>query len=370
MAVGHIPRVRWPLALSAVRSYPRHFDPTLLALLAAVIAFGLVILYRDQSVFVGQVGRIGVALAIMAVAAHIDPRSYLRWSPVLYGGCLVLLIAVPFFGVTVNGSQRWLELPGGFRFQPSELMKVAMPLMLARYLNAHQLPPRFTHLAGCLLIVGVPAALILRQPDLGTAALSAAAGLCMIVLAGLRWRWVFGALAAALAAVPALWSVMHEYQRDRVRTLFDPERDPTGAGWNIIQSKTAIGSGGVFGKGLDQGTQSRLEFLPEADTDFVIAVIGEELGLIGVTLLLLLYVAVLARGLFIATAASDSFGRLVASGITFTFFLYVFVNIAMVCGLLPVVGAPLPLVSYGGTSAISILVGFGIVMSIHTHRNW
>lgn len=360
----------WPSVQVARRVYQMHLDGVLLLSLLAIITFGLVILSRAQDAFLGQMLRLAGAVVVMVVAAHVQPRTYLRWAPFIYLGCLALLIAVPFFGVVVNGSRRWLELPGGFRFQPSELMKVAMPLVIGWYLNERRLPPRFLHVLGCLAIVLVPAALIARQPDLGTTALFTAAGLFLIVLSGLRWRWVFAATAVAAAAAPALWSFMREYQRERVRTLFDPERDPTGAGWSIIQSKTAIGSGGVFGKGLDQGTQSRLDFLPEANTDFIIAVIGEELGLIGIVLLLLLYVAVLARGLYIATTASDTFGRLVASGVTLTFFLYVFVNIAMVCGLLPVVGAPLPLVSYGGTSAISILLGFGIVMSIQTHRNW
>ena len=366
----HLP---WPGgAVAAPRAYFKvtHLDAALVLCLLAIIAFGLVILLRTPDAFLGQLLRVGAALVVMVAAAHLHPRSYLRLAPYIYLGCLALLVLVPFFGVVVNGSRRWLELPGGFRFQPSELMKVAMPLVVGWYLTHRRLPPRLIHVLGCLAIVAVPAALIAAQPDLGTTALFTATGLALIVLSGLRWRWVCAAAAAAAAAAPALWSVMHEYQRDRVRTLFDPERDPTGAGWNIIQSKTAIGSGGVFGKGLDQGTQSRLDFLPEANTDFVSAVIGEELGLVGITLLLLLYVFVLARGLYIATTAGDTFGRMVASGVTLTFFLYVFVNIAMVCGLLPVVGAPLPLVSYGGTSAISILLGFGIVMSIQTHRNW
>ncbi len=363
----HMP---WQPVTAAARAYPQRLDLPLLLCLLAIITFGLIIPSHARDAFVGQVLRMGVALGFMVAMAHVHPRWYLRAAPFIYIGCLALLIAVPFFGVVVNGSRRWLELPGGIRFQPSELMKVAMPLAVGWYLNTRRLPPRLTHVVGCLAIVAVPALLIAQQPDLGTTALLSAAGLFLIVLSGVRWRWMLAAGAVAAAAAPALWMVMREYQRERVRTLFDPERDPTGAGWNIIQSTTAIGSGGVFGKGLDQGTQSRLDFLPEANTDFIIAVIGEELGLIGVTSLLLVYVAALARGLYIATTASDTFGRLVASGVTLTFFLYVFVNIAMVCGLLPVVGAPLPLVSYGGTAAISILAGFGIVMSIQTHRNW
>ena len=261
-------------------------------------------------------------------------------------------------------------MPGLPRFQPSEIMKVAVPLMVAWYFNDRPLPPRFGHLLVALALIAVPAMLVAVQPDLGTAILIIAAGLAVVVLAGLLWRWIGLAGLAAAAALPGLWYVMRDYQRDRVLTLFDPERDPLGSGWNIIQSTTAIGSGGVFGKGLFEGTQSHLDFLPEGQTDFIIAVIAEELGLVGVVVLLLLYLVVIARGLYIATQARHTFGRLAVGGLTLTFFVYVFVNIAMVSGLLPVVGVPLPLVSYGGTSAITLLASFGIVMSIHTHRGW
>jgi rod shape determining protein RodA len=283
---------------------------------------------------------------------------------------MVLLVAVIFFGVTVKGSQRWLEVPGLPRFQPSEIMRIAVPLMVAWYFNERPLPPTFGHLFVALALIGAPSALIAIQPDLGTGILVASAGLAVIVLAGLQWRWIGLAVVAGAAALPGLWYVMRDYQRDRVLTLFDPERDPLGAGWNIIQSTTAIGSGGVFGKGLFEGTQSHLDFLPEGQTDFIIAVVAEELGLIGVITLLVLYLVIIARGLYIATQARQTFGRLTAGGLTLTFFVYAFVNIAMVSGLLPVVGVPLPLVSYGGTSAITLLAGFGIVMSIYTHRGW
>ncbi len=351
-----------------------HLDPLLLAALLGVIAFGLVVLYsalgRDISVFDGQVVRILLALGIMVVAAQFEPGVYLRWTPVLYGVGMVMLIAVKFLGVTVKGSQRWLEVPGLPRFQPSEVMRIAVPLMVAWYFNDRPLPPRFGHLVVALLLIIAPSALIAIQPDLGTGILVAAAGLLVIVLAGLQWRWIGVALVAAAAALPGLWYVMRDYQRDRVLTLFDPERDPLGAGWNIIQSTTAIGSGGVFGKGLFEGTQSHLDFLPEGQTDFIIAVVAEELGLIGVITLLVLYLVITARGLYIATQARQTFGRLTAGALTLTFFVYAFVNIAMVSGLLPVVGVPLPLVSYGGTSAMTLLAGFGIVMSIYTHRGW
>jgi len=351
-----------------------HLDPLLLAALLAVIAFGLVVLYsalgKDITIFDGQVARMLLALGIMGVAAQFEPGVYLRWTPLLYGVGMVLLFGVMFFGVTVKGSQRWLEIPGLPRFQPSEIMRIAVPLMVAWYFNERPLPPSFGHLTVALAIIGVPALVIAGQPDLGTGILVAAAGMAVVVLAGLQWRWIGLAVVAAAAAAPGLWMVMRDYQRDRVLTLFDPERDPLGAGWNIIQSTTAIGSGGVFGKGLFEGTQSHLDFLPEGQTDFIIAVVAEELGLVGVITLLVLYLVIIARGLYIATQARQTFGRLTAGALTLTFFVYAFVNIAMVSGLLPVVGVPLPLVSYGGTSAITLLAGFGIVMSIYTHRGW
>lgn len=283
---------------------------------------------------------------------------------------MVLLIGVILMGVTVKGSQRWLALPGLPRFQPSEIMKIAVPLMVAWYFNERPLPPRPVHLLTAIAIIAAPAALVAVQPDLGTAILISAAGIAVVVLAGLQWRWIMLAAIAAAAAMPGLWYVMRDYQRDRVLTLFDPERDPLGTGWNIIQSTTAIGSGGVFGKGLFEGTQSNLDFLPEGQTDFIIAVVAEELGLVGVVGLLVLYLVIVARGLYIATQTRHTYGRLAVGGVTLTFFVYVFVNIAMVSGLLPVVGVPLPLVSYGGTSAITLLASFGIVMSIYTHRGW
>ncbi len=361
-------------SLPARRLSRVHLDPLLLAALLAVIGFGLVVLYsalgRDITIFDGQVARMLLALGIMVVAAQFEPGVYLRWTPLLYAVGMGLLVAVMFFGVSVKGSRRWLDFPGLPRFQPSEVMRIAVPLMVAWYFNDRPLPPRVSHLVVALLLIVVPSALIAVQPDLGTGILVAAAGLVVIVLAGLQWRWIGLALMAAAAALPGLWYVMRDYQRDRVLTLFDPERDPLGAGWNIIQSTTAIGSGGVFGKGLFEGTQSHLDFLPEGQTDFIIAVVAEELGLIGVITLLVLYLVIIARGLYIATQARQTFGRLTAGALTLTFFVYAFVNIAMVSGLLPVVGVPLPLVSYGGTSAITLLAGFGIVMSIYTHRGW
>ena len=349
-------------------------DPLLTIALLAVIGFGLMVLFsaveRNTAIVQGQALRMGVALIGMVVVAHVTPHFFLRWTPLFYGAGLVMLALVLLVGVSVKGSQRWLEIPGLLRFQPSEIMKILVPLMVAWYLHDRRLPPSMGQIIVALLITLVPAALIVRQPDLGTSLLIAGSGLAVIVLAGLPWRLMLYSLIALAIAAPGLWRLLEDYQRLRIMTLFDPESDPLGAGWNIIQSKTAIGSGGVFGKGLHQGTQSQLDFLPESQTDFIIAVIGEELGLLGIVLLLLLYLVIIARGLFMSTQATDTFGRLVAGALCLTFFVYVFVNIAMVCGLLPVVGVPLPLVSYGGTSAITILGGFGILMSIHAHPSW
>lgn len=351
-----------------------HLDPLLLLTLIAIVGFGLVVLYsavnQDAAIFANQLVRIGLAFLVMFVAAQLDPGIYLRWSPFVYVGGVVLLVLVLLIGVKVKGSQRWLEIPGVIRFQPSELMKIAVPMMVAWYFHDRPLPPSFKDVLVALAIVALPAGCIILQPDLGTGILVAGAGFAVVVLAGLYWRWIGFALLALAAAAPGLWYTLQDYQRQRILTLFDPESDPLGAGWNIIQSTTAIGSGGVQGKGLFQGTQSHLEFLPESQTDFIIAVVGEELGLVGVLVLLGLYVVAIARGLVLASRAGNTYGRLLAGALTLTFFVYVFVNIAMVCGLLPVVGVPLPLVSYGGTSAITLLVSFGIIMSIRTHRGW
>ena len=272
------------------------------------------------------------------------------------------------FGYEVNGSKRWLRIPGLIGFQPSELMKLALPLMLAWYLNDRHLPPGGKQIGLCLLMILIPALLIADQPDLGTAVIIACSGFLVLLLAGISWRVVAAAGAGLLAMAPLLWLTIRDYQRQRILTLIDPERDPLGAGWNIIQSTTAIGSGGWMGKGLFQGTQSHLNFLPESATDFIIAVLAEEFGFIGVMILLLLYGLLTLRGILISLNAQDTFGRLVSGTVTFTFFVYVFVNIGMVSGILPVVGVPLPLVSYGGTSMITLFAGFGLMMSIHTHR--
>jgi rod shape determining protein RodA len=351
-----------------------HIDPILLLLLSTVVGYGLVVLFsavgQNESLFQAQLMRLALAFVALVLAAQLPPRLYVRWAPFIYVGGVVLLVLVLLVGVKVKGSQRWLDIAGLVRFQPSELMKIAVPLAVAWYFHERPLPPSFKDLCVAIGIVAVPAGLIVMQPDLGTGILVAGAGFAVIVLAGLPWRWMLYVVLALAAAAPGLWLTLQGYQRQRILTLFDPESDPLGAGWNIMQSTTAIGSGGVWGKGLLQGTQSRLDFLPEAQTDFIIAVVGEELGLVGIVLLLLLYLLVIARGLILSVSAESTFGRLLSGALMLTFFVYVFVNVAMVSGLLPVVGVPLPLVSYGGTSALTLMAGFGIVMAIRTHKAW
>lgn len=349
-----------------------HLDPWLLVMLLVLMGGGLLVLYSASGqridAVIAQAMRFGVALIVMAVLAQFSPTTFLRWAPLAYGVGLAMLLAVEIAGDIGMGAKRWLEIPGVIRFQPSEMMKLAVPLMVAAYLNRCSLPPRLKDIAVCGVIIGVPVVLTAIQPDLGTSLLIASAALVVVLLAGLSWRLIGLVCALAAAGVPVLWMNMHNYQRQRVLTFLDPDSDPLGAGWNIIQSTTAIGSGGVWGKGWLEGTQSQLEFLPERHTDFIIAVLGEEFGLVGMMVLLALYVMIVSRGLWLATASQDTFGRLFAGSIILTFFIYVFVNVGMVSGILPVVGVPLPLVSFGGTSSVTLLAGFGILMSIHAHR--
>ncbi len=349
-----------------------HLDFAMILLLMGICLYGLIILYSavDQQTgpVLSQLAKITIASAAMIVMAQFSPVFYMRIAPWLYSLGVLLLALVLVFGYEVNGSKRWLRIPGVFSFQPSEIMKLVLPLLLAWYFHDRHLPPGHKHVFWALLMIAVPVVLIAREPDLGTALLVGASGLLVLLLAGIPWRYVFSAIGLGMASAPALWFVLRDYQRQRILTLFDPERDPLGAGWNIIQSKTAIGSGGLFGKGLFNGTQSHLDFLPESQTDFIIAVLAEELGLIGVVVLLLMYLMLTGRGIIMAVQAQDTFGRLLAGSIAFTFFVYVFVNIGMVTGVLPVVGVPLPLVSYGGTSILTLFAGFGILMSIQTHR--
>ncbi len=370
--VRQMPSAANDLARRPAISERLHIDFLLLLLLLSVTVFGLVVLYSASGQRVGAVVRQSqyffIAYGVMFAAAQVSVQRYQRWSPLIFTAGLGLLVAVLFLGVGAKGAQRWLSL-GGFRFQPSELMKLAMPLMLAWYLAGRILPPRALHVLASLMLVLVPAALIVRQPDLGTSLLVSGSGLIVLFMAGMRWRLIFGAgILAALSAWPAWVYLLHDYQRQRILTLLNPERDKLGAGWNIIQSKTAIGSGGWSGKGWLNGTQSQLDFLPESHTDFIIAVLAEEFGLRGVLILLALYLLIIVRGFWIGMRAQGSFARLLAAGITFTFFIYVFVNMGMVSGLLPVVGVPLPLVSAGGTSIVTLMAGFGILMAIGTER--
>jgi rod shape determining protein RodA len=347
-----------------------HLDGPLLGGLLLICALGLVVLYsavgENMRLWLSQVIRLGVALIAMLVAAQISPDFLRRWTPWAYLGGMVLLALVLIIGEVGQGAQRWLDL--GIRFQPSEIMKLAVPMMAAWYLHDRQIPPRLGQVLINGIIIVAPTILIARQPDLGTALLIAASGVIVIVLAGLPIRFMvaLGVLSAPGAYV--LWNFMKDYQKQRVLTLLNPDSDPLGAGYNIIQSKIAIGSGGLFGKGWTNGSQAQLEFLPERDTDFIFAVMGEELGLFGVLVLLILYLFVVARGLYIAIEAHSTYARLLAGSISLTFFVYVFVNTAMVTGLVPVVGVPLPLVSFGGTSMVTLMAGFGILMSIHSHR--
>jgi rod shape determining protein RodA len=321
---------------------------------------------NSLDIVLGQAARIGLAALIMLAMAQVPTAWLRRVSPWLFSAGLCMLILVLARGEIVGGAQRWLDV--GIRFQPSELMKLAVPAMLAWLLHDRPLPPSLPLIAGLLALIALPVAMIARQPDLGTAILIGLTGFTVIFLAGISLRLVFAASLAVVGALPVLWYIMRPYQQQRVLTLLNPEQDPLGAGYHIIQSKIAIGSGGIFGKGWLNGSQGQLEFLPERSTDFIFAVIGEEFGFLGVALLLALYLMIVARGFYIASTAQDTFSRLLAGAISFTFFFYVFVNTAMVTGLVPVVGIPLPLISAGGTSMVTLLAGFGILMSIQTHR--
>ena len=352
-----------------------HIDGWLLLLLLILGTGSLFILYsasgKNVDLLIRQASSFGIGMLAVVAIAQFDPRFMARWVPLAYVAGVGLLLVVELMGHTAMGATRWINIPGVIRFQPSELMKIIMPMTIAWYLSRHNLPPRFKHIAISLAMIGVPVVLIAKQPDLGTSLLILASGAFVVFMAGLQWRWIVGAAAAVVPVAVGMWYfVMHDYQKRRVLTFLNPESDPLGSGWNIIQSKAAIGSGGVLGKGWLLGTQSHLDFLPESHTDFIIAVLAEEFGLVGVCLLLLLYLLLLARGLVITAQAQTLFGKLLAGALTMTFFVYVFVNIGMVSGLLPVVGVPLPFISYGGTHLVTLLSGFGILMAIHTHRKW
>jgi rod shape determining protein RodA len=348
-----------------------HLDGPLLLSVLAVCAAGLVVLFsaagEDLGVFLRQAARVGLGLGVLVTMAHVPPRVLRAVAPWLYAVGVLLLVAVAVVGDVAMGAQRWLDL-GFIRFQPSEIMKIAVPLACAWYLNDRPLPPDLRSLLVLAAAILVPVLLIAEQPDLGTALLVAAGGGLVVLLAGLQLRYILGIGALLAGAVPVLWHFLHDYQRQRVLTFLNPQDDPLGAGYHTIQSQIAIGSGGVFGKGYMNGSQAQLEFLPERSTDFIFAVIGEEWGLVGLSVLIFLYLLVIARGMYIAVQAQDTFSRLIAGALTLTFAVYVFVNGGMVAGLLPVVGVPLPLVSYGGTSMVTLMAGFGILMSIHSRR--
>jgi rod shape determining protein RodA len=349
----------------------RRIDSMLFAAALSIVGVGLVTLFSasDQSIAreTSQVMSLSFAIVLMWAFANIAPQTLARAAVPLYVVAVAMLIGVAMFGVVVNGSRRWLNL-GVARFQPSELMKIALPLMLAWYFQKFEGRIGWRDFAFAALLIVVPVYLIKRQPDLGTALLIAASGFYVLFLAGLSWKVIVGLFALGAAVGPTVWSHMHDYQRERILTFLDPSRDPLGTGYHSMQASIALGSGGIAGKGWLNGTQTHLDFLPERHTDFIFAVFGEEFGLIGNAVLLILYLLLIARAMMITANASTLFARLLSGAITLMFFTYAFVNMAMVSGLLPVVGVPLPLVSYGGTALISLFIGLGILMSVQAHR--
>ncbi len=349
-----------------------HLDGPLLALLGLLLLFSSATVYSATGAsperITAHLVNIGVALGAMLLVSHISPQRLMQFSVPAYVLGLLLLVGVALFGVVVNGSRRWLEL-GVTRIQPSELMRLAVPMMLAWYFHYKQETLRGRDFAIAILLLLLPVGLIAKQPDLGTSLLITASGFYVLYLAGLPWKIIAGAAVALGSALPLAWNyLLHDYQQQRVLTLIDPSSDPLGAGYHIIQSTIAVGSGGVSGKGWMQGTQTHLDFLPERSTDFIFAVFSEEFGLVGNLFLLLLYAAIIGRGLVLAASAPSLFGRLLSGSVVLTFFTYAFVNMGMVSGILPVVGVPLPLVSYGGTSMVTVMVGFGVLMSVATHK--
>ncbi|MCH7880740.1 MAG: rod shape-determining protein RodA [Proteobacteria bacterium] len=349
-------------------------DPVLMLMLCILSIFGMMLLYSASGsnidLMLRQLTRLTMALVLLVVVANIPPRVLKKISVWLYLGGLLLLVAVMFYGEIGKGAQRWLNL-GFIRFQPSEILKLAVPMVVASYLADRILPVGWKHLLVSVLLVLIPVLMIARQPDLGTAILVGSAGFFVLFLAGIRWKIMLslGVLLSLMA--PLLWKVaLLDYQRERIITLLNPDSDPLGSGYHIIQSKIAIGSGGVYGKGWLNGTQSQLDFIPERATDFIFSVFGEEFGFFGSILLIFLYLIIIYRGLYIAAHSAETFGRLLAGALSLTFFVYLFVNIGMVTGMLPVVGVPLPLISYGGTSMVTLMMGFGLIMSIRSARRY
>ncbi|MDG6283599.1 rod shape-determining protein RodA [Glaesserella parasuis] len=347
-------------------------DLWLLIGLLAITGYGLLVLYSasggSEKMFTNRVIQVCLGLGVMFVMAMFPPRFYEKVSPYLYVVCIILLILVDVSGEISKGAQRWLNL-GFIRFQPSEIAKLSVPLMVASYLGNRSLPPNLRDTSIALAIIIAPTLLVAMQPDLGTSILVCAAGLFVLFLAGLSWKLIGAGIVFLAGFIPIMWFyLMHDYQKTRVMTLIDPDKDPLGTGYHIIQSKIAIGSGGIEGKGWMEGTQSQLDFLPEPHTDFIFAVLSEEFGLIGVLVLLAIYLFIIARGLMIGAKSASAFGRILSGGTALLLFVYVFVNIGMVSGILPVVGVPLPLFSYGGTSYVTLMAAFGLMMSSYVHR--
>jgi len=354
---------------SLITYYRPRPDAFLGVVLLLVVCFGLLVLYSASGgrldVIWRQSARLIFGLSLMLLLSRVSPATLRLVTPFLFAGSLAMVVWVAVAGVG-QGANRWLDLKW-VRFQPAELLKLTLPMMLAWYLHERPIPIRFRDIVVSAVFIAVPTVLVARQPDLGTALLIAGSGGAVLFLAGMRWKLMLGMVLTAVAMLPLLWSHMHEYQRNRVRILLNPESDPLNHGWNIIQSKIAIGSGGLYGKGWHHGTQAQLDFIPERSTDFIMAVLGEEFGLMGVLLLLTTYLLIISRVLRIAANGADNYSRLLAGSIGLTFTLYVVVNTGMVSGLLPVVGVPLPLVSYGGTSVVTLLAGFGMVMAVKAH---
>ncbi|MFW1783235.1 rod shape-determining protein RodA [Acinetobacter nosocomialis] len=367
------PRDGLSTAMQPSRWQQLHIDPWLCLFLFLNALLGLTVLYSASAQDVGLVSKqamsFGIGFLVMISLAQIPPKVYQAFSPYFYLFALFSLIGVMVFGEVRMGAKRWIDIPGFGSVQPSEFMKIGMPMMISWFLARKPLPPSFSQVVLSLMLIGVPFLLIAEQPDLGTSLLVLASGIFVLFLSGLSWRMIGAAAACAAIIIPIAWEfLLHDYQRQRVLTLLDPEADALGTGWNIIQSKTAIGSGGFSGKGFLEGTQSHLHFLPEGHTDFIIAAYSEEFGLIGVLILVILYSAIIFRTFQIGLQSFHNYGRLVAGAFGLSFFVYVFVNAGMVSGILPVVGVPLPFMSYGGTAIITLMATFGLVMSIHTHR--
>ncbi len=348
-----------------------HLDTVLTFLISMLALFSIAVLWsasnHNTAYITSQALKIAAGFVIMVFIAFLPPERLKQLTPIIYIVALLLLLAVIFIGIEANGAYRWIDLKL-FRFQPSEIAKLAVPMMVAYYLHKRKIPPTFFNVVGSLLLIALPVSLIFLQPDLGTAIIVLFSGIIVLFLGGLQWRYILIAFGLIAIALPSLWFFgMKEYQKDRVETFLNPELDPLGKGYQIIQSKIAIGSGGIYGKGWENSTQVSLQFLPEATTDFIYAIIGEEFGLIGSVLLLICYLMIIWRGLYISYHARDSFYQLVGGAVCLVFFFYVFVNTGMVSGVLPVVGVPLPFISYGGTSIMTLFISFGILMNIYSH---